>query len=64
MSSLGAETVKLLISTAVMELMRQGHFSADRLVTKRIDIDDIVSEGFEALAREKSQIKILVKAPD
>lgn len=52
------------IYPAVMELMRQGHFSADRLVTKRIAIDDIVSEGFEALAREKSQIKILVKAPD
>ena len=52
------------IYPAVMELMRQGHFSADKLVTKRIGIDDIVTEGFEALAREKSQIKILVKAPD
>ena len=49
---------------AVMELMRQGWFSADRLVTKRISLDEIVTEGFEALVAEKSQVKILVKAPD
>lgn len=49
---------------AVMELMTQGYFSADKLVTKRIDIDDIVAEGFETLVADKSQVKILVKAPD
>lgn len=48
---------------AVMALMQQGHFSADTLVTRRIGIDDIVRDGFEALAAEKSQIKILVEAP-
>ncbi|MEN3794643.1 2,3-butanediol dehydrogenase [Fulvimarina sp. MAC3] len=48
---------------AVLELMRQGYFQADRLVTKRIGIDQIVTEGFEALVNEKSQIKILVEAP-
>ena len=48
---------------AVMALMTQGYFSADQLVTKRIDLDDVVSQGFEALAAEKSQVKILVKAP-
>lgn len=52
------------IYPAVMELMVQGYFSAERLVTKRIAIDDIVSEGFEALVAEKSQVKILVKAPE
>ncbi|KEO56785.1 2,3-butanediol dehydrogenase [Thioclava indica] len=49
---------------AVMELMIQGYFSADKLVTKRISIDEIVEQGFEALVAEKSQVKILVKAPD
>ncbi|TYC61802.1 2,3-butanediol dehydrogenase [Rhodobacterales bacterium] len=49
---------------AVMELMTQGYFSAEALVTKRIAIDEIVDEGFEALVAEKSQVKILVKAPE
>lgn len=48
---------------AVMELMTQGYFSAEKLVTKRIAIDDIVVEGFETLAAEKSHVKILVEAP-
>lgn len=49
---------------AVMALMTQGYFSADQLVTKRIPLDEIVAEGFEALAAEKSHVKILVEAPD
>ncbi|PJE33266.1 Sorbitol dehydrogenase [Pseudooceanicola marinus] len=49
---------------AVMALMTQGYFSADQLVTKRIALDDIVAEGFEALVAEKSHVKILVQAPD
>lgn len=49
---------------AVMALMTQGYFSADQLVTKRIALDDIVGEGFEALVAEKSHVKILVEAPD
>lgn len=49
---------------AVMELMVQGYFSAEKLVTKRISLDEIVDQGFEALVAEKSQVKILVKAPD
>lgn len=51
------------IYPAVMSLMEQGHFSAEKLVTKRIRLDDIVTEGFETLVAEKSQIKILVEAP-
>lgn len=51
------------IFPAVMDLMVQGYFSADRLVTKRITLDDLVAEGFEALVKEKTQIKILVEAP-
>lgn len=49
---------------AVMELMMQGYFSPDQLVTKRIAIDQIVTEGFEALVAEKSHVKILVEAPE
>lgn len=51
------------IYPAVMALMEQGYYSAEKLVTKRISLDDIVSEGFEVLSNEKSQIKILVEAP-
>lgn len=48
---------------AVMALMEQGWFAAERLVTKRIALEDIVAEGFETLVAEKSQVKILVQAP-
>lgn len=48
---------------AVMQLMLRGYFSAETLVTKRIGIDEIVAEGFDALVAEKTQIKILVEAP-
>ena len=48
---------------AVMELMTRGYFQAENLVTKRIELDDIVAKGFDVLSSEKSQVKILVKAP-
>lgn len=50
------------IFPAVMELMKQGYFAGERLITKRIKLDQIVEEGFETLIKEKNQIKILVKA--
>lgn len=49
---------------AVMELMLRGFFQAENLVTKRIELDDVVTEGFDVLTKEKSQVKILVKAPE
>ena len=49
---------------SVMQFMRQGYFNAKNLVTKRISLDEIVSEGFEALVAEKAQIKVLVQAPN
>ncbi|OZI12567.1 butanediol dehydrogenase [Bacillaceae bacterium SAS-127] len=60
------KTVKGIIAyrdifPAVMELMKQGYFQAEQLVTKRIQLDDIVTEGFDALMKEKNQVKILVK---
>lgn len=45
---------------AVINLMNQGYFSAEKLVTKRIGLKDIVEQGFEALLKEKNQVKILV----
>ncbi|WIV19567.1 2,3-butanediol dehydrogenase [Paenibacillus polygoni] len=47
---------------AVISLMEKGYFPADKLVTKRIKLDDVIEEGFEGLLKEKSQVKILVKA--
>lgn len=47
---------------AVISLMAQGYFSADKLVTKRIKLDQAIEEGFEGLLKERNQIKILVKA--
>ena len=45
----------------VLELMEQGYFAADKLVTKKIKLADIIQEGFIELTQEKSQIKILVE---
>ncbi len=47
---------------AVIRLMAQGYFPADKLVTKRITLDEVIDEGFEGLLKEKNHIKILVKA--
>lgn len=47
---------------AVISLMEKGYFPADKLVTKRINLDDVIEQGFEALLKEKNQVKILVKA--
>ncbi|WAA09778.1 2,3-butanediol dehydrogenase [Fervidibacillus albus] len=44
----------------VIQLIANGQIKALELVTKHISIDDIVSEGFEALTQDKKQIKILV----
>ncbi|PKG25257.1 2,3-butanediol dehydrogenase [Niallia nealsonii] len=47
---------------AVISLMAQGYFPADKLVTKRIKLDEAIEEGFETLLKERTQVKILVKA--
>ena len=47
---------------SVLNLMRKGYFSADKLVTKKIKLDDVVEEGFQSLLSEKNQVKILVSA--
>ncbi len=65
---LSERTIKVTIGyrniyPAVMELMTSGFFAAEPLVTNRIEIDDIVAEGFGALSSEKSQGEFLVKGP-
>ncbi|MDQ0088763.1 (R,R)-butanediol dehydrogenase/meso-butanediol dehydrogenase/diacetyl reductase [Paenibacillus anaericanus] len=45
---------------AVISLMEQGYFPADKLVTKKIQLSEVVEHGFEALLKEKNQVKILV----
>ncbi|MFJ6412806.1 2,3-butanediol dehydrogenase [Terribacillus saccharophilus] len=46
----------------VLSLMEKGYFSAEKLVTKKIKLDEVVEEGFESLIKEKSQVKILVQS--
>lgn len=50
------------IFPATINLIAQGKFSADKLITKKIALDDIVQEGFETLLHDKSQVKILVQS--
>lgn len=50
------------IFPAVISLMAQGYFSAEKIITKRIKLDEVIEEGFEALLKERSQVKILVKS--
>ncbi|WP_027416411.1 2,3-butanediol dehydrogenase [Aneurinibacillus terranovensis] len=44
----------------VIQLIANGQIQASELVTKKINLQHIVSQGFEALTQSKNQIKILV----
>ncbi|SDC30548.1 (R,R)-butanediol dehydrogenase / meso-butanediol dehydrogenase / diacetyl reductase [Terribacillus halophilus] len=46
----------------VLSLMENGYFPAEKLVTKKIKLDEVVEEGFESLIKEKNQVKILVQS--
>ncbi|TKR25142.1 2,3-butanediol dehydrogenase [Natronomonas salsuginis] len=45
---------------AVLEALSDDRLDPDPLVTKRIDLDDVVEDGFEALTEPGEQVKILV----
>lgn len=45
----------------VIELIDSGRMDVEKLVTKRIKLDDIVTEGFELLVSNPEQVKILVE---
>lgn len=47
---------------AVISLMEKGFFPAEKLVTQKIKLNEVVEHGFEALLKEKNQVKILVNA--
>lgn len=49
------------IFPTVIQLIAEGRLKVADLITKKIDIDDIVGEGFETLLNDKSQVKILIK---
>ncbi|MBG9586093.1 2,3-butanediol dehydrogenase [Cytobacillus firmus] len=44
----------------VIQLLANGQMKATELITKKIPLGQIVTEGFEALTKNKNQIKILV----
>lgn len=39
---------------AVISLMEKGYFPADKLVTKRIKLEEVIEQGFEGLLKEKN----------
>ncbi|RXK17602.1 2,3-butanediol dehydrogenase [Macrococcus sp. DPC7161] len=44
-----------------IELMGSGQIDTENTITGEIELDDIVTKGFETLTNDKSQVKILVK---
>lgn len=49
---------------ATIAMISQGKLVVDTIVTKRIQLKDIVSEGFETLVQDKNHVKILVRPFD
>jgi len=46
----------------VFDMLASGELDPDPLVTSRVPLDDIVDDGFEALAdRDRGQVKVLIK---
>ncbi|MCQ4080878.1 2,3-butanediol dehydrogenase [Streptomyces sp. RB6PN25] len=46
----------------VIDLLRKGKLSVEQFITKRIDLDDLIAEGFQALVDGTGdQVKILVR---
>ncbi|WP_276260548.1 2,3-butanediol dehydrogenase [Haloglomus litoreum] len=45
---------------AVLDMLADGRLDPEPLVTDRIDLDDVVADGFEALIDPDGQVKILV----
>lgn len=44
----------------VIKLIDSKQLAVERLITKKINLDDIIKEGFEALLSNPSEIKILI----
>lgn len=50
------------IFPAVIDMMADGRLQSEKLITSKIKVDDIVEKGFEAILKNKNEIKILVSA--
>lgn len=59
---LGVATYVLGDFGEVLEAISSGRMKPDSMITKRIALNEVVEEGFKALVKDKSQVKILVKA--
>lgn len=47
----------------VLDAISAGRIKPERMITKRINLDEVVEEGFNALVKDKdNQVKILVRA--
>jgi len=46
---------------STIQMINNGTLPVDDIITKNISLDDIVTEGFEALLQSKDQVKILVR---
>jgi len=46
---------------STIQMISNGTLDVEALITKNISLDDIVTEGFEALLKSKSHVKILVR---
>lgn len=57
-SSLGYEHETLIES---LEILRNKDLNTDAILTKKIELDNLVEDGFHALADDPSQAKIVVK---
>lgn len=44
-----------------VEILNEKHTNVDPIMTKRIQLDDLVEEGFQTLSSDLSQAKILVE---
>ena len=50
-----------LIFPQVIELIAEKKLNVEQLITRKIKLDDIVKDGFDALAYDRSEVKILVQ---
>ncbi|MBE9913985.1 hypothetical protein G8C92_08055 [Paenibacillus donghaensis] len=50
------------IFPAVIDMMADGRLQSEKLITNKIKLDDITKKGFEAILKNKNEIKILVTA--
>jgi len=48
----------------VIQLITSGRMKVEELVTSKIELDNIVKDGFEALLNNPTQVKILIKIAD